>query len=188
MARITCPACGKAKMEIKEIPQLETDFEGVAITVPNALVSECPTCGERSFGAKELRRWKDIKEKTLAEVGAVPDGNDVKTIREQFGLSVAQFADLIAVTRQTVHSWERAAGKPMKLGPAAILVSLLKQAECTKRVNVTSFLSELAHLRGKPVATWPICVSADEPRTTAASARLRPSPPPGACGWWKRVA
>lgn len=187
MATITCPACGKAKLEIKELHELKTEFEGVSITVPNAEFSECPACGENTYTAKELKRWAEIKQATLAETGALPNGNDVKEIRERMGLSVAQFADLIAVTRQTVHSWERALDQPMKLGPATLILNLLKQEQCGQSANIASCLTKLATMRGKSIDFEPLNTSREGSGDAGRSVALRPSRP-GGCPDWKRAA
>ena len=62
MSRFRCPMCGKATVETRIISEFETLFEGVMIQVKDAEITECPVCGERSYGAKELKRWKKIKE------------------------------------------------------------------------------------------------------------------------------
>lgn len=174
-------------MEIKAIPQLETEFEGVAITVPNAQVSECPVCGEATYSAKELRRWKEIKQATLAEADALPNGEEVKKVRGQLGLSVAEFASLIAVTRQTVHSWERASDQPMKLGPAALLVSLLKHEQRRRTGQLAVCLSELASLRGSSITVESPETSEAKPRDEKRTRYLRRKPRDGAASW-KRAA
>lgn len=48
-------------MKLREIELFDTLFEGVEIIIPNAKFFECP-CGEKMYSAKELRRWKRIKE------------------------------------------------------------------------------------------------------------------------------
>ena len=188
MPNITCPTCGEAKMETKEIRQFETEFEGITIHVPNARVSECPSCGEKLYSAKELKRWKEIKQVTLAKSGALPNGNDVKEIRERLGLSVAQFADLVAVTRQTVHSWERDLDQPMKLGPAALIVKLLKQAQCGQAVNVAAGLVELATMRGKSISCEPLQATQERTLEIAESTCLKPDAPSGFPRFFPRAA
>ncbi len=61
MEHFACPLCGKGKMEAKTIPLLRTRFEGVAIEVTDAKIFRCSHCSEESYGARELRRWKEIK-------------------------------------------------------------------------------------------------------------------------------
>ena len=61
MARMKCPACGEAAMETIVEPRLDTKFEGVQIVIKDARVSRCPACGEETYSASELKRWREIK-------------------------------------------------------------------------------------------------------------------------------
>ena len=67
MTLLVCPYCGKGKPELKVIPELETRFEGVMIKVPNAEISQCPECGEKTYHAKELKRWERIMKMKIVE-------------------------------------------------------------------------------------------------------------------------
>ena len=149
MARIKCPACGKAVLQPIVEPKLEKLFEGVKIVVNDARLSRCPACGEETYSARELQRWRGIKERFLASRGQTPTGADIEQVRERHGLSVANFASLLGVTRQTVHAWERASDAGMKFGPAALLILLLT-AEVNGNVrNVFARLLSFAKRRGQ---------------------------------------
>lgn len=124
MAR-KCPQCGESTLESVVVPDLQTRFEGVLIKVPDAKISRCSNCGKESYSARELKRWREIKNDLLESLHQLPTGGDIKRIRGGFDLSVSEFADLICVTRQTVHLWERNEDAQMKFGPAAILIHLL---------------------------------------------------------------
>jgi putative zinc finger/helix-turn-helix YgiT family protein len=150
MAKVTCPACGKAKMESKLIPHLKTEFEGVSIEVKDAHLSECPACGERTYSGNELARWKKIKQTALADRNLLPAGADVKRLREAREMSVAQLASLLGVTRQTVHSWERAEDEYVKSGPAAILLVMLLEEIAVNADDVFRTIVRVAERCGKP--------------------------------------
>jgi len=64
MGDFKCPMCGKGMMEEQFIPVLKKRFEGVKIRVRNAHIHQCNACGEMSYSARELKRWKEIKIKT----------------------------------------------------------------------------------------------------------------------------
>jgi DNA-binding transcriptional regulator YiaG len=136
-------------MEPQVIPDYETEFEGVHIKVKDARVSKCTHCGETSYGARELSRWKQLKVAKLAELNQIPSADDVKRVRKSLELSVSDFAALVGVTRQTVHSWERAESGGMPFGPAAILVCLLDAKACQEADQVYSRLLSLAKRRGQ---------------------------------------
>lgn len=107
MADFTCSACGKGNMELKTIPEHATALGGVPFVARDAQVYECSHCGAWTATGKELKRWRAQQQIELQAKGAVPSGADVRRVREAFGLSVSDFASLLAVTRQTVHAWER---------------------------------------------------------------------------------
>jgi DNA-binding XRE family transcriptional regulator len=79
----------------------------------------------------------------------IPSAEDVKRIRERLQVSVSQFASLVGVTRQTVHSWERTDRGGMTFGPAAILARLLDQDRSEHADEVYSELLALAKNRGE---------------------------------------
>lgn len=59
-----CPQCGQDYLETRQYEDFETRFEGVDIVVPLATFRECQQCGDRVYGAGELKHWKTIKEAT----------------------------------------------------------------------------------------------------------------------------
>jgi DNA-binding transcriptional regulator YiaG len=139
-------------MENKTIPHLQTEFEGVPIEVADARVAECSACGERACSAGEVRRWKQIKQAALLHRKVLPTGADVKRVREAHGLTVADLAHLLAVTRQTVHAWERAEDEPIKSGPAALLVLLLADEIAANVAPVFRKLVTVAARRGQGIS------------------------------------
>ena len=71
-------------------------------------------------------------------VAHVPDGIDVKSVRERTGLSQPKFAQRIGVPVGTLRNWEQRRREPE--GPARILLALLE-----KRPNIVEeLLSEAA--------------------------------------------
>ena len=122
-----CPTGGKAALETIVEPTRERLFEGVSIVIEDARISRCPECGEETYSAGELKRWRSIKEELLVSRGQLPRGTDVQQVRIRHKLSVANLASLLGVTRQTVHGWERTEDAPMRFGPASILILLLIQ-------------------------------------------------------------
>ena len=147
MASFKCPACGKGRMETQIVPNLETQFEGITIQIKDAEISKCTHCGEQSYGAQELQRWKEIKLAKLAKLNQIPSADVVKRVREHRGLSVSDFASLLGVTRQTVHSWERTEGGGMRFGPAALIVCLLDNEAQDNADHVFSCLVRFARER-----------------------------------------
>jgi DNA-binding transcriptional regulator YiaG len=126
MNAIKCPSCGKQEMRLEVIARHVTRLAGIGVTVPDAEIAKCANCGETMVSVKELERWKDLQRKQLLGSQAIPGPEDVRTVRESLGFSVSDFAGLMAVTRQTVHAWERPDIGGMQLGPGALLIKLLQ--------------------------------------------------------------
>ena len=184
MADFTCSACGKGNMELKTIPEHATALGGVPFVARDAQVYECSHCGAWTATGKELKRWRAQQQIELQAKGAVPSGADVRRVREAFGLSVSDFASLLAVTRQTVHAWERADGRGMQLGPAALLVKALESELAQQATTLYEVLTAAALSRGVSVSSSqpPGVGSATESlraRASPTSPRSRPKGSPG---------
>ena len=149
MKTIACPSCGKPQMREKVIPAYRTRLGGVSVVVKDARVGVCDNCGESVVSAAELRRWREIHRLQLAQEGHTPTPAEVRKVREHLGLSVAQFASLLGVTRQAVHAWEKEGGPLMPLGPGALLVGMLKPASGDVASAVYTSLVSAAHDRGQ---------------------------------------
>lgn len=72
-------------------------------------------------------------EADIGFVAHVPDGIDVKAVRERTGLSQPKFAQRIGVPVGTLRNWEQRRREPE--GPARVLLALLE-----KRPNIVEEL------------------------------------------------
>ena len=156
-------------MREKVIPAYRTRLGGVAVVVKDARVGVCDNCGESIVSAVELRRWREVHRAQLANEGHTPTPAEVRQVREHLGLSVAQFASLLGVTRQAVHAWEKDGGPLMPLGPGALLVGLLNPVSGEVASAVFVALLSAAHDRGQLsellTGDWP-------PKSVAARSKL----------------
>lgn len=152
MAINNCPYCGKGRIEKKSIKNYEAQIGGVAFIVPEAEIRECGACHRKVYDSKELARWKGILQKQLQEKGNLIDPIQVQKLREKIGMSVADFAKLFGVTRQTVYAWEHEESGGVQLGPASLLLSLMVANINDKTNGVCDFLSAAAKERGQEVA------------------------------------
>lgn len=156
MAKNNCPYCGKGRIEKKSIKNYEAQIGGVAFIVPEAEVRECEACHRKVYNSKELARWKGILQKQLQEKGILIDPIQVQKLREKIDVSVADFAKLFGVTRQTVYAWEHEESGGVQLGPASLLLSLMVADINDETNGVCDFLSAAAKDRGQEVT---LCVS-----------------------------
>jgi len=146
MAGIRCPKCNGADLIETDSGEQDVTFEGVTFSVTNLHSLQCPNCNEIVYGGNELQRLKQIKEQYVAQNNPIPGADEVKRIRAELQLSVAQFAALLGVTRQAVYSWEDPNATKLKFGPAALLLSLLALDSAG---STYISLLQMAHNRGQ---------------------------------------
>lgn len=153
MATVKCPNCGQAALARKIVPLYEARLGGLPVRVENAEFAECSACGETVVRAQEMKRWQQAQQEQLRAGGHIPSPDEVKRVREHFGLSVSDFAGLLGVTRQTVHAWERPGLDALPLGPAALLIGLLREESRGQVQGVLAWLQKQARGRGLEMRT-----------------------------------
>lgn len=58
MTQYKCPECGKGIMILEIVPVHQTKWMGASITIQNAEIFKCTTCGKTNVLPTELDRWK----------------------------------------------------------------------------------------------------------------------------------
>ena len=148
MIAFKCPYCGIGRMVVEVVHEHRTKLGGVPVRIKDARIAKCNHCGETSVSAKELERWQRLQQEQLRESRQVPSPAEVKRTREGLGFSVADFAALLGVTRQTVYAWERLDTGGMQLGPAALVVKLLAEESAGRMTGAAGYLVSAAQARG----------------------------------------
>jgi hypothetical protein len=154
MTNMICTVCDQGTLEHREVTNKQVDFEGIRLTVPSATIYVCPSCGAESYSGKDLRTWQRLKQDQLIQSGQTFSPAAVTSIRERLHMSVAQFASLLGVTRQTVYGWEDTNGSGIKFGPAALVVSVLNRESDIKQ-SLLAELLRMAHERHQ-LENWEI--------------------------------
>jgi hypothetical protein len=147
MKQIACPECHKGVIEQIVIPQHPTQVGGADFTVTDATVTKCNRCGFTAVAATEFKRWEEQRRSALQERGFLPTPERIERVLTRFGLSRADLAHLVAVTRQTIQGWMK---DPALIpeGPGSMVIQLL-EAEAAGRVcGVYEKLVAIAHGRG----------------------------------------
>lgn len=155
MTAFKCPCCGVGEMVVKAVPEHHTRLGGVPVQVKDAQIAKCNHCNETSVSANELHRWENVQQEQLREDRQIPSPVEVRKIRQWLGSSVADFAALLGVSRQTVYAWERDDTGGMKLGPAALVVKLLAEEKARRISGVTAYLVLAAQSRGQILTMMP---------------------------------
>ena len=151
MTKVKCPICGKGKMILKSIPKFETKLRGIPFVVKDAKIAQCDICGEELYNAKEIKRWEEVLKKKLQAQDLLITHYEVKTLREGMGLSVADFASIFGVTRQTVYGWESEKSTGVQLGPASLLLGLLGEEKKGSLTGICDSLFASASNRGQEI-------------------------------------
>src|SRR5262249_41372856 len=92
-----------------------------------------------------------LQQEQLQAAGEIPTPEEVRRIRTALGLSVSDFAKVLAVTRQTIHAWERTGLNALQLSPAALLLGLLAEEIAGRGNGVFRFLLRKAAARGQEI-------------------------------------
>jgi DNA-binding transcriptional regulator YiaG len=87
-----------------------------------------------------VRRWNELFSKDLEQRGHLLSPQQVRTIREHLGLSIAHFAKIIGSTRQSVYNWEREDRKSPQNRIADLLIRLIRESMTSGKVDVLEFL------------------------------------------------
>ena len=143
-----CPDCDSGTMVEEVVAEYEARLGGVTFKVPNARIHRCSDCNGISVDAQELKRWRKIRDEHLATLGQAPSPAEVRKLRERLGLSVATLANLLGVTRQTVHAWERENGQGVPFSPSSLLVRMLQVETDQQLPGIFSYLLDAARQRG----------------------------------------
>lgn len=52
-----CPECGKGTIRPTRVQNYKTRIKGQPFVVDEAVIGICDQCGEKTFNAKEIKRW-----------------------------------------------------------------------------------------------------------------------------------
>ncbi len=138
-----CHSCLSGMMILGTSDNYITNIGGVRIKISNAEISRCNKCSATSVSAKELKRWEQVQHDALLKMGQLPSANEIKEFRNSLGYSVADFALMFGVPRQTVHAWEKGL---LKHGSASILINLIRQ-----NTNLVPTLIAMARIRAQEI-------------------------------------
>ena len=117
-----CPECGTPMREKKGRLKLPVNSEEIA--VPESLHLSCPKCHEvvlRFDDARKLRqRALEIYRRNYGLLSA----DEIRSIRERFGLTQAELARLLRLGANTISRWE--AGRNVQTAAMDMLVRMIR--------------------------------------------------------------
>ena len=117
-----CPGCGGPMREKRA--RLKLPVNGEEITVPEATHLACPKCHEVVLRFDDARRLRQrALEIYRAEYGLLT-ADDIRSIRERFGLTQAELAHLLRLGSNTISRWE--AGRNVQTASLDMLLRMIR--------------------------------------------------------------
>ena len=152
----TCQECHEGVVRRTTVRDFETKFENVPFVVPEAVIGVCDKCGARHFSGREHERWEELFRKWQDEEGRVMSPAEITKLREDLGLTKADFAALLGTTRQSLHYWEKGDREAPQSRMVDSLLKLVRKSCDEGHVDVVAFLRDCARAAGVQIAE-PAC-------------------------------
>ena len=122
LADDTCPACGT--MMIARRAALHVPVNGEEIAVPGAAHLRCPKCHEVVLRFQDARRLGEDAIAIYRKRHDLLSADQIRALREHFGLTQADLAHLLRLGANTVSRWE--AGRNVQTAAMDMLLRLLR--------------------------------------------------------------
>ena len=146
-----CEECKKGIVRPKRVKNYRTQFSGYPFIVDKAVIGVCDHCKAQYFSAKERKRWKELYENSLSAQGKFLTPEEIAQLRNQLGLSLEAFANLLGCTRQSVYNWEKKTRSSPPSKTADILMRLIRESYAQGPVNVLEFVTGEARKMGASI-------------------------------------
>ena len=105
-----CPECGVAMKEKRG--KLKLPVNGEEISVPDATHLSCPKCHEVVLRFDDARRLRQRALEIYRAKYGLLTADEIRSIRERYGLTQAEIARLLRLGSNTISRWETATYKP----------------------------------------------------------------------------
>ena len=117
-----CPACGTTMRERKG--RLKLAVNGEEITVPDATHLRCSRCREVVLRVDDARRLRQRALGIYREKYGLLSADEIRSIRERFGLTQASLARLLRLGGNTISRWE--AGRNVQTGVMDMVLRMIR--------------------------------------------------------------
>ena len=117
-----CPACGTTMVEKRS--SLRVPINGEEISVPSALHLSCSSCGEIVLRFRDSTRLYQEAIAIYRKKHRLLAADDIRAIRERFGLTQADLARLLRLGANTISRWE--SGRNVQTAAMDILLRLIR--------------------------------------------------------------
>lgn len=117
-----CPECGTPMREKKG--KLKLPVNGEEITVPGATYLGCPKCHEVVLRFDDARRLRQRALEIYRGKYGLLSADEIRSIRERFGLTQAELARLLRLGGNTISRWE--AGRNVQTAAMDMLLRMIR--------------------------------------------------------------
>ena len=117
-----CPACGTQMVEARG--RLRLPVNGEEVAVPSASHLRCPQCHEVVLRFEDARRLGRDAIAFYRKKHRLLSADDIRSIREQFGLTQGELARLLQLGANTISRWE--SGRNVQTSAMDVLLRLIR--------------------------------------------------------------
>jgi putative zinc finger/helix-turn-helix YgiT family protein len=117
-----CPECGTPMREKKG--KLKLPVNGEEITVPEATHLACPKCHEVVLRFDDARRLRQRALEIYRGKYRLLSADEIRSVRERFGLTQAELARLLRLGGNTLSRWE--AGRNVQTAAMDVLLRMIR--------------------------------------------------------------
>lgn len=117
-----CPRCGTPMVERRLA--MKAPVNGEDVSVPSALHLRCLRCDEVVLRFSDARRLQEDAIALYRKKHGLLSADEIRTIRERFGLTQSELARLLHLGANTISRWE--SGRNVQTEAMEMLLRLLR--------------------------------------------------------------
>lgn len=117
-----CPRCGATMVERRSA--LKLPVNGEEVSVPSAVHLRCPKCQEIVLRFSDAKRLQQDAIAIYRKKHGLLSADEIRGIRERFGLTQSQLAHLLRLGANTISRWE--AGRNVQTEAMEMLLRLIR--------------------------------------------------------------
>jgi putative zinc finger/helix-turn-helix YgiT family protein len=134
-----CPRCGTTLVERRS--GLKVPVNGQEVSVPFAQHLRCPKCDEVVLRLSDARRLQEDAISVYRKKHGLLSADEIRALRERFGLTQGELAGLLHLGANTVSRWE--SGRNVQTEAMEMLLRLLRDLP-----GSLDYLRAHTHVRG----------------------------------------
>jgi putative zinc finger/helix-turn-helix YgiT family protein len=122
LADDACPRCGTTMADRRSA--LKVPVNGEEVSVSSALHLRCPKCDEVVLRFSDARRLQEDAIAVYRKKHGLLSADEIRAIRERFGLTQSELARLLHLGANTISRWE--SGRNVQTEAMEMLLRLLR--------------------------------------------------------------